>query len=292
MRRKAWGSLAVGLGLLGVLFSLLAIVLVWWTWPRLAGRGQASLDLAVQVLTLANTSLGHSAATLQAAGDALRVSRQASLDIATLLESTRPLIGTLSILLQEEAADGIRSVQGTLPSMQTTAGVIDDTLRSLNPLNELFGIRPYRPEVPLNEAVGELSEGLTGLPESLELAGKALTLTSRPLAQSSESFRDLAGSLQDMEAELRTLAPLTREYAELSGSLADQTLALQSDLNRWLPAVPWVLTFAFLWLGLSQLALIQMGLHLIHDEPYVPPPEGGPAPGGGPGESEVEEPPL
>lgn len=267
MTRRMLGGLTVALGAVGLLLSALALVVTWWAWPRVSHRGTDSLELATGVLQLSHASLDRSATTLLASADALRVTRQASLDIAALLESARPVVASASILLEGQAPEGIRAVQEALPAAEATARVVDDTLVSLGPLAALFGITPYEPEVPLGQALGDLGAGLEGLPRSLELSGRALRQTSRPLVDSADSFHDLAGSLAEMEEQTRGLAPQIQAYADLTGRLADQTSSLRSDLGRWLDAVPWLLSFVFLWLGLSQLALIQMGLHLIQDVP-------------------------
>lgn len=279
LRRRVAGTLVIGLGAAGALISLLAVILLWSAWPGATARFQDSLTLTVEVLERGEGTLAAGADSLEASAQALRAAQLASREFAELLRLSQPTVRTTAILLSEEAPQSLRSVEEALPAFEETASVVDQTLRSLNPLSELFGLTPYQPEVPLPQAAVRLGAGLEGLPESMELAGRALRLSDRPLGESSRALEGLAVSLAGVESSIRTLAPLTRSYSELSGQLAEQTIVQQRGLARSLTLLKWLLTFILLWLGLSQIGLVQLGFHLLYDVPSERPEEARP---GGP----------
>ena len=123
-------------------------------------------------------------------------------NLAQSVSDTRPLLNQIGVVASEQVPDNLETIQEAFPGLEQVAGVIDRTLVTLNSFRideEIFGFNfqydlgiDYEPEIPFDQSVRDLSEGLEGIPESLRAMDAYITITSENLETISQDIQTLA----------------------------------------------------------------------------------------------------
>ena len=256
------GRLMLGIGLLGLVISLVGTALGWRLVTDLhAGVGR-SLAVTTDVLetvdesfVVAEESLGiltegvtEASGAVRALGGSMREGRDA-------LESATDLTGG-------EVADALESVEQGLPAMQSAAEAIDTTLRALSRLPIPL---TYEPDRSLGETIGALREDLSGLPGELREQAAQVERMSEELSAATEGTLAMADSLDQLEGRLTDSLALIRQYGlrtdDARALVVEQGDALATSASRArLLVVAFGLVFA-----LSQFTPLYLGLSLLRD---------------------------
>jgi methyl-accepting chemotaxis protein len=248
MLRRIIGLLLIIAAVGGLLFSLYGLVMVWRLRPVALGNAassldlvQASLDTTSQGLAVAGQSLDSTLVSISALESAITITSKT-------FEDTVPLFNTLTDLTSDELPKTVESAQTSLLAAQESAKIIDSVLRALVSI-PFVNKDIYNPPVPLDQALGDVSKSLDGLPASLKTIGTSMEATS--------------GNLELMRADVDQMATNIRG---INASLEDAQGvidAYQQQVPGWLNSLAWVITLAFLWLGIAQFGLLLQGLQLL-----------------------------
>jgi hypothetical protein len=265
MRRSP--SYTVGILLLiaaiaGLIISVAGIIGVW--------RIEAGMKAG-----LANTT-GMLETTLQATADGLEIARQsltqADSSLDTLAETvdtagqslgdTAPLIESLTQVTSNDLPETIRTTQGALVSAQASAETIDSTLRLITSI-PLLPIQPYQPEVPLGQALQDVSASLDAIPESLASMEEALGNTADNLVTIEQQLDDIALGVAGVSASLAGAQDVLTQYTRVVATMQQQLATARAVLPRQLDAIAWFVTVLLVWLGMSQLGLLVQAFDLL-----------------------------
>jgi len=177
MLRRIIGLLLIVAAIGGLIFSLYGLITVWRLRPVALKNAtssldlvQASLDTTSQGLTVAGQSLDSTMASLGALESAVETTSRT-------FEDTVPIINTLTDLTSNELPKTIESAQTSLLAAQESAKIIDSVLRALVSI-PFVNKDIYNPPVPLDQALGDVSKSLDGLPTSLKSIGSSMEATS------------------------------------------------------------------------------------------------------------------
>lgn len=254
---------------LGVVASLVGGIVAW----RLVGdldRGVGqSLELTADALVTVDDSfvIAEDALGILLVGvdDAERAVRSLSASLregSAALESATQLTGG-------EVADALESVERTLPSMQTAAGAIDETLGALDGLP--LGLN-YSPERPLAETIGELRDELRELPDELREQAAQVERMSTELTAATTNTEATADSLAALHEQLLEAEALVADYALRTGEaralVDDQREALASNARQ---ARAVVVLFAVVF-ALGQFVPYHVGSSLLERHRTAGPP--------------------
>jgi hypothetical protein len=246
----------------GLMISLAGIVGVW----RITAGIKTGMATTAAMLET----------TLQATADGLEIARlsltQADESLETLAETvdtagqslgdTAPLIASLTQVTSTDLPETIRTTQGALVSAQASAETIDSTLRLITAI-PLLPIQPYAPEVPLGQALQEVSDSLDAIPESLSSMETALADTADNLVTIERQLDDIALGVAGVSASLASAQDVVGQYTQVVASMQQQLSAARTILPRQLELVAWFVTVLLIWLGLSQLGLLVQGFDLL-----------------------------
>lgn len=170
-----------------------------------------SLELTAEVLDTVDESF-------VVAGDALVIVTDGVGDAAGAVRSLggsmaegQEALDSVTELTGGEVADALESVEQALPGIQTAADAIDDTLSALSSLP--FG-PPYNPNQTFGETIGEVREGLAGLPEQLREQAEQVGRTGDELAAAAEGTVATADALTALEGRLTAANELIGQYAD------------------------------------------------------------------------------
>lgn len=225
-----------------------------------------SLETVSETLALAKSSIADVNTVVTTAGSTAD-------NLAETVDDTRPLLGQISTVATDQVPDSLEAVQDAFPSLEQVAGVIDRTLVTLNSFRideEIFGFNiqydlgiDYEPEIPFDQSVRELGEGLEGIPESLRAMESYITVTSDNLETVSQDIRTLADELETVNGRLTEFDPLLDEYLVMVTNINDSTRQMRAQIQAETERLKKGITLAMVWLALTQIAPLYLGWELV-----------------------------
>ena len=225
-----------------------------------------SLDTVSETLVLAKSSIADINTVVTTTGTTAN-------NLATTVEDTRPLLEQISTVATDQVPDSLETVQDAFPSLEQVAGVIDRTLVTLNSFRideEIFGFNiqydlgiDYEPEIPFDQSVQALGQGLEGIPESLRAMEAYITLTNDNLETVSQDIRTLADDLQTVNGRINEFDPILDEYLVLVTDINDSTRQMRAQIEDESARLKNGITLAMVWLALTQIAPLYLGWELL-----------------------------
>src|SRR5690606_30478432 len=150
-----------------------------------------ALDITAQGLTVADQSLSESIASLEG----LKITVEAT---AGTIRETTPLVETLADLMGEDLPSALESARTSLDAAQESARIIDGVLGALS---FLPGVN-YNPPVPLNEALADVSDSISGLPESFAAMEESLDNASSRAGAGERGTRRIGDDTDEISRNL------------------------------------------------------------------------------------------
>lgn len=273
MFRKLAGFVFLIIGFIGVLLSVGGIIYsgravdaVVAVLDDTLGLTGSSLATVEDTLTLAQGTIGDvnaSLATVETTADTL----------AKTLEDTQPLLEEVSQIVGEDAPDSIESVQQAIPDMAEVAGVIDDTLFTLNNFKideEILGFElkydlgvNYQPSVPFDETVNELGSSFADLPDRLRGLEPSLAAATDNLSSVSENIYAVSDDLVTINGRVAEVDPLLGDYIGIVQELNSTLSQTQNTLMAQAGNIKLALKIGMIWLGFLQFSLLYLGWDLM-----------------------------
>ena len=264
------------------------IILVGVGGILLAVAGAIYLPQAIDnIATNLDETLLLTSASLDNVGDTLLLAKTTIEDVSTSLDTvemtldnlgqtlnnTTPLLDQITAVTSNEVPESIEALQIAIPDMAQVAAIIDDTLSTLNrfridesflgiDINYNLGI-DYNPDVPFDETVLSLGEGLEGLPGSLRSLQVYMNVTKSNLEEVSSGLFQIADDLGAVNGRISEIDPLLNEYLRIVTQTNDNTRALRTEIGSQLETISSVAKVVMIWLALSQLAPIYLGWELL-----------------------------
>lgn len=245
--------IGLGLSLAGLIVGLPALGIAEQTLDRRLTDLDQALIAAADGLRIADDSLSGAAGTITAIETTVRSSGQA-------ISDTLPTVDRIGILIGEDIPRTIRSTQQTLASARETARVVDTILGALSRTGLLGNV--YNPEVPLNQAIQQVSDSLDPLPASLSGVRDRLTVTGANLRRIGASTEEVAEQIARINASFHDAHQVIDQYQTLVTDLRTDLTALRAALPIWAGIARIMLAILSLWFALAQIALFTQGLTL------------------------------
>ena len=207
-----------------------------------------NLTLAEKNLAVVYVLLDESGEVLVSAEDSLDTVRDAIVDVIFTLTDTRPLIDETSQVITQDVPDALEGVQASMPSLIETAAAVDETLTFLsafqftipNFLGDDWQIGlgiDYDPEVPLNQALGDLSSNLENIPEDLRGMENDLNTASMNLLTLRDDLSVLADDLYLVSQQVEDLNPQIEQLAENLLDMQTSLDNMQEKFSEMLPTI-------------------------------------------------------
>ncbi|GJM42485.1 MAG: hypothetical protein DHS20C20_27670 [Ardenticatenaceae bacterium] len=273
MFRRIIGILLLIIGLGGIAFSAIGARLGHQLVDRIAAnftqtllQTSDSLEIVSETLILAKTSIADVNAVVTTA-------ETTADNLANTVSDTRPLLSQIAVVASDQVPNNLETIQEAFPGLEQVAGVIDRTLVTLNSFRideEIFGLNieydlgiDYEPDIPFDQSVRDLSEGLEGIPESLRAMEAYITITSDNLETVSQDIELLADDLETVNGRLLEFDPILDEYLILITNISDSTRQMRAQIEEESESVKNGITFGMIWLALTQIAPLYLGWELV-----------------------------
>ena len=273
MLRRITGFVLLLIGLGGVALSIYGFTQVDTVVDTVASALDGTLGLTAESLTTVEDTLSLAQTTIVDVNAGLVTVEETAVNLSQTINDTKPLLEQVNTIASQDAPDSIEAVQLAIPDVAEVAGVIDDTLVTLNNFEideEILGFQiqydlgvDYQPTQSFDETVNELGNSLDGLPEQLRSLEPSLTSASDNLDTVSQNILAISGDLGTINNNIAEVEPLLGEYIgivnEIDTTLGDTRTTIQSQLET----VKTALKVVMVWLGFMQFSLLYLGWDLI-----------------------------
>lgn len=257
-RPRVIGMTLLATGVLGLLISLTGLVFIGTaagTARRALARELATLD---QALTATDDGLDVAAAALSDTNRTLNSLSATLIDATTAISETQPSLAALQRVTGEQLPQTIGETRQALDSAGETARVIDGVLRALS----FLGVS-YNPEVPLDEALGRVSESLADVPGDLAEISSGVQQASGNLDSLVSDLSEVADGLDAIAVSVDEASGVVDQYKDVVDSLRSEVAAVQEAAPGWITMVQWGLFLLLAWLGLAQIGLLTQGWEML-----------------------------
>lgn len=262
--KKPLGIVFLAAGIVGLVICITGIAQVW----RLRGT----------VLKVANETLDTMLATVETTEDALVVIEDlvttTSTDVALIestvqtvtltLDDTNRILGSLTVLTGTDLPATIEATKASLESAQASAQLIDDVLGAITSV-PFFGLAKYQPEIPLNVALGDISESLEPLKPSFATITSSLESASSNLDALEADLEMVSKTTGEIGLVLSDARAVIGDYQVITGDLAKRVARMQQVAAANVTAGAWILTIMLLIFLFPQFGLVERGLSLLSE---------------------------
>lgn len=273
MFRRISGFVLLLIGLIGVLLSIGGIVFSGRAVDAVVKTLDDTLGLTNESLVTVEDTLSLARGTIGDVNASLVTVEETADSLAKTIADTQPLIDEVAQIAGEDAPASIESVQDAIPAVAEVAGVIDDTLLTLNSFKieeEIFGFAlnydlgvNYAPTVPFDETVAGLGSSLDGFPDRLRELEPSLTAANANLASVSDNIYAVSDDLAVINGRVAEVDPLLGQYVgivqEINGTLTTVQATVQAQSGN----IKLALQLVFAWLGFLQFSLLYLGWDLM-----------------------------
>jgi hypothetical protein len=259
--RRLIGSLMIIAAIISLLVSAFFLAQIWRLRQPATTRVVENLDLLyATVVTMENSIIlvDDTVSSLRASSESIS---ESAASVADTVNDTSMMADSFATLLGDDLTNTITNTQTAIISAQSSAVVIDNVLTGLASI-PFIGI-DYNPQVPLNQALRNISDTLSAIPPSLVQIQGDLESTSTDLSQLEANLKLISQDLQDI---LITIAEAQFVIDEAQIEITQLKTRLEysrSAAPGWILALAWVLTFVIAWLSISQLGLLLQGFDVL-----------------------------
>jgi methyl-accepting chemotaxis protein len=259
---RAIGLTLVVSAVIAMLFSLFGLIEIWRIRATVNDRVSYNLNLLYATLTTTNQTLTLLNDTVDTIGGNVNSLEITTGGMVTTVLQTRPMLDATSRLLGTDIPATITATQTSLHSAQTSAQLIDNMLSTLSKI-PLLGLGQYKPAVPLNESLGNVSNNLENLKPSLKTIQQNLGTVNENLGNLAGQIGQICEALKKMDQNLSEARTLIGQYQATNNDLLSQVQRLQERSPGWILDLAWLLTVIVIPLIITQIGLFIQGLELL-----------------------------
>lgn len=188
-------------------------------WVRWAGEAiDQTMDEIRQNAEVVTSLLAETMDVFAMVDQSLSTVESSIIQAAIAMGGTTPMIGKTSQIVVEDVPQALDDVQASMPSVIQAATAIEQALYLLsgfqysipvpfgNPIQLGLGI-DYAPDVPLEQALTNLSGNLEGIPASMRAIESDLTKTEDNLLAISDNLLDIARDIDRVREQIADIYP-------------------------------------------------------------------------------------
>ncbi|MBK7175760.1 MAG: hypothetical protein IPH82_00960 [Chloroflexi bacterium] len=275
MIRRMLGIILLLIGLSGIALGIVGARVSRDMLQTLSDGTKAGLDLAIDSLQTVSDSLTLARQTIADVHTSLETVQTTATDVAVSLEASQPMVADVAAIAGQDLPRSVETIQAAIPNAAQAAEAIDSTLTTLNrfkidttilgfPIQYDLGI-DYNPDVPFGESVLAIGRSLDDMPIRLRNLQTALEDTAVNLQTISEDMRSLSTDLDGINGRLLDFDPLITDYIRIVTETDDNLRLIRGQIDQQVASAQFVITLGMVWLAVSQLVPLYLGLDLLTD---------------------------
>lgn len=247
--------------LFGLLISVGGLAVLWSTKGTVTRAVNDSVDLASRTLDATRITIGVVSESLEQASTNLELINEIIVDVASSIEDSNGLLTTTAGLVGNDMVGFVEETQESLATVQTSARLVDDTLRFISGIPIIGG--RYRPEVPLQDSVAEVSRSLEPLPESFGKIKRELDVSAANLDVVQREVERLGEQVEEIDTSLNDAIDVVDRYRLLMVDLRDRFDVFERYLPATLNTIYLGATAILIWIFITQLGLLLHGIEML-----------------------------
>jgi len=259
--RRMTGALMIFAALISLLVSIYFIFQIWRLRQPVTDGLVSNLSLLYDTTLTSEIGLMVIDATVLNISETITTLEDSTVSLAQTIHDTGLLADSFSTLMGEDFPTIITNTQSALDSAQSSAVVIDNVLNSLAAI-PLIGI-DYDPEVPLSQALGQVSLSLSPLPTQFIGIQGDLNSTHTDLLAAEESIIVISQNLQVINTNLGATQTVIDQYQEEVSTLKTRLKDSRTSAPDWVRDGAWILTFIIVWLVINQIGMLVEGIDMF-----------------------------
>jgi hypothetical protein len=273
MIRRLVGLIIIIIGLGGIVLSLIGLSAAPRLIDTIGDSVEANLVLVSESLDTVQETLLLAQSTITEVTGGLDTVEETAVHLGQTLNQTQPLLDQVSTIASDEVPQSLDAIQATMPDLVQVAAAVDDTLTILNnfrvdeqilgiPIRFDLGIN-YDPAVPFDESVSSIGRSFEDLPDQLRNLDDYVVVANDNLSLISEDVLTISGDLDGVNGRIAELDPLLEDYLRIVVELNDTTRQTRQIILNELTNLRRIITIALVWVALSQIAPLYLGLALL-----------------------------
>ncbi len=163
--RKIIGVFLIVAAVGGLIFSIAGLALAWSAESRVTAGLENFVEVLGQTLQTTSQGLTITQQALKGSVDTVSSLQSTVETTAKTIKSSGPMVDEISKLMTTELPNTVQSTESSLRTAQESAKVIDSVLSTLSSIPLIGSGIGYNPQVPLDQALGQVADSLTSLPE-------------------------------------------------------------------------------------------------------------------------------
>jgi methyl-accepting chemotaxis protein len=258
------GRLFIIFSIIGILFSIAGIGLIWYLRPKVENTLSG-------VLVTLNETMVNTDASLLIMSNVIEITKtnvvtlEATIgDLDSTLASISDSLDTTATLIGDDVRLTIITTQTALSSAAESSKLIDNFLLILASIP--FIGADYQPDVPLHISLEQVSSNLDDIPQSLEAMEQTLSDAASGLDILNENMTRVSEDIRALETDLTDANKSIKEYRQIIKQVKEKTISLQENLGRYLIIMSVIFSLLLLFLGIAQISLFLEGWRYTHDE--------------------------
>jgi methyl-accepting chemotaxis protein len=245
----------------GLLLALSSLTALWVTRDKVTGNitdvvaliGR-TIDATDATITVVGDSLEKAAADLDLLNQMVRSVAETMDDSVGMIQSTADLVGT-------SLPGFIENTQTSLSSVETSARVVDDFLGVISAVPFIGG--RYRPDVPLEQSIGQVKSSLDPLPEALTKIRGDLDQSASNVSTVKSEINALGKQIGAIKSSVSDAQKVTKEYRVILTDVKTRYGTFETRLPTILNGLYMGLTVLLGWLLVNQFGLLIHGIGLL-----------------------------
>ncbi len=218
----------------------------------------ATLQATSDGLTVADQSLSQAADTVKALENTIRT-------MAKAVEETVPMMESITSLMDTSLPEAIQATQSALTSAQSSARSVESALTLMTSI-PFLPIKPYQPEVPLADTLGEVAASLDPIPQSFTAMEDSMKSSKGNVIMLSAQINIIADNVSELSTNLANAQQVLEQYHLVIDTVQNKVAIALENLPLFLNGVAILVTIILVWLGLTQVGLLYQGFEMVGSE--------------------------
>ncbi len=272
--RSLLGLVFVLIALVSLVIDIAGIVQVWVLREPVTRDAINTLDLLNSTLDTTSQGLGIAKTSLKSVTATIGALQATAQSAAVTIDNASSSVISVSSVIGTNLSNTVNSALSTLDAVENTTKTIDEVLSGLAGLP--FLNFKYDPEKPLSASVGDLSDQLKQVPQSLSALEKNLTESGSSLDKVSNDANALAASLGSVQTEMAQLVGVMEQYETQVKAFQGTVRNVRENIVTIVWGIVLFATFILFWLGVTMLQTLWNGLAWMGIQPRwfeTPPPQ-------------------
>ncbi|MCJ7622577.1 MAG: septation ring formation regulator EzrA [Anaerolineaceae bacterium] len=251
-------------GVAGIVMSIFGLTIFRKNGSQISEQLLTTVDLLGQTFSTTESGLEIINTTLEKSEEKLAQLETTFHGVADAVGDTRITLLNIGDLIGDDLTLVIRETQASLSAVQTSAVLVDDTLKIISAI-PFIGAK-YAPTRPLSESVEQINTSLEELPVSFTEIQTNLDSTSTDLSDVELDIEEFSGSLSEINDSLNEAQGVIEEYKDILRDMQNHLAKLHTDIPKWFKKINIGVSLFIAWMTITSFGLFSVGLMMYKQD--------------------------